>query len=195
MSEENLLTKLNETFPTVNKKYILQFYLNIILVLKGARPSYGVNICQLKTRYDLINMVLDIYPDTFEIFKDDMPFIFLKSNTQFINSTLETITFKNIGIALGYCCPISRADSDLNLMTIVLIVMANQINSKTKIEIYRFGVPIDRLNETIMSSIYDKITNYNKILKEYGYYVSLESKICWSQNNVKMVNCNLNKGC
>lgn len=80
-------------------------------------------------------------------------------------------------------------------MTIVLTVMATQINNKMKTRIYSFGVPIDRLNETIMNSIYDKITNYNKILKEYGYSVSLESKICWSQNNVKMVNYNLSKGC
>lgn len=69
---------------------ILEFYLNIILVLEGARPSYGVGIGQ--TRYDLINIVLDIYPDTFEIFKDNIPFIFLKSNSQFIMSTLETMS-------------------------------------------------------------------------------------------------------
>jgi hypothetical protein len=154
-----------------------------------------INPPNFKTHYDFLNIVLDIYPDTFEIFKNDMPFIFLKSNSEFITSTLEKITFLNIGIALGYCCPISRADSDLNLMTIVLIVIANQINDKTKTEIYRFGVPIDRLNETIMSSIYNKITNYNKILNGYGYSVNLESKICWSQNNIKMVNCNINKGC
>jgi len=73
MSEENLLTKLYETFPTVNKKYILQFYLNIILVLEGARPSYSVDIIvpKPKTRYDFINIVLDMYPNTFDIFKND----------------------------------------------------------------------------------------------------------------------------
>lgn len=93
MSEENLqlLNRLYETFPTTNKSLILEFYLNIILVLKGARPSYSVDIIapKSKTRYDFINVVLDIYPDTFEIFKNDIPFIFLKSNTQFITSTLK----------------------------------------------------------------------------------------------------------
>jgi len=196
MSQKNsqLLDKLHETFPTTNKSRILQFYLNVILVLEGARPSYSVDIIppKTKTRYDFINIVLDIYPDTFEIFKLEMPFIFLKSNASFITSTLETITFLNIGIALGYCCPISRADADLNLMTIRLTIMATQINNKTQEPtlIYCFGVPVSRLNETIMNSVYNKITNYNKILKEYGYSVSLQSKIYWSQNNIKMVNCN-----
>jgi len=97
MSQENLqlLNKLYEEFPTTNKSRILEFYLNIILVLEGARPSYSVDIIppKSKTRYDFINIVLDIYPDTFEIFKEDAPFIFLKSNAKFITSTLETITF------------------------------------------------------------------------------------------------------
>src|SRR5665647_2727181 len=103
MTEKNLqlLNKLYETFPITDKSRILEFYLNIILVLEGARPSYCVDIVppKSKTRYDFINIVLDIYPDTFEIFKFDMPFIFLKSNTEFIISTLEKITFQNIGIA------------------------------------------------------------------------------------------------
>jgi hypothetical protein len=200
MFQENLqlLDKLYETFPTTNKNRILEFYLNIILVLEGARPSYSIGFYppKPKTRYDLLNIVLDMYPDTFEIFKLEAPFIFLKSNSSFITSLLEEITFLNIGIALGYCCPISRADTDLNLMSIRLIIIANQINGKTKTILYSFDVPIDRLNETIMNSVYNKITNYNEILKEYGYSVSLQTELLWSQNNIKMVNCNcLNKRC
>jgi len=74
-------------------------------------------------------------------------------------------------------------------MTIQLTLIVNQINGKIKTRIYGFCVPVNRLDETIMNSIYNKIENYNKILSTYGYFVSLQSKILWSQNNIKMVNC------
>lgn len=80
MSEEKfkLLNCLITTFPTSNKSRLLEFYLNIILVLEKARPSYCVDIIppKLKTRYDFINVVLEIYPDTFEILKSEAPFIY-----------------------------------------------------------------------------------------------------------------------
>ena len=197
MNEEKfrLLDRLYETFPTTNKSRILEMYLNIILVLEGARPSYCVDIIppKLKTRYDFIDIVLEVYPNTFEILCPKVtPFIFLKSNSLFIAATLETIIFKNIGTALGYCCPIDEINSDS--MKIRLNILANKINKKMKTRIYSFLVPISMLDETIMSSVNNKVENYNKILNEYGYFVSLESEILWSQNNIRMVDCeSLNK--
>lgn len=191
MEQENsqLLKKLYEEFPTMNKNRILEFYLNIMLVLGGARPSFGVNMNppKPKTRYDLLNVVLETYPDTFEIFKHDMPFIFLKSNTAFINSTLEKVTYKNMGIALGYCY--AGNGYDKKQMSIGLSVMVSHIVNKTKTFIYCISVPTNILNETIMSSMYNDITNYNKILNQYGYSVYLSTDIVWLQNDVTMINC------
>jgi len=193
MSQEKiLLDKLYETFPNVNKKYILQFYLNILLVLEGARPSYSVDIIvpKPKTRHDFINVVLDIYPDTFDIFKSDSPFIFLKSNREFITSTLGIMTFKNLGIALGYCCPIRKEDA--NLIGIRVTVIAKHIKNKTRI--YAFLIPVSMLNEIIMKSIYDKVTKYNEILNKYEYFVEFTSEVVWSLNNTKMIDgMSLNK--
>lgn len=56
MEQENLrlLNRLYEIIPTTNKRSILEFYLNIILVLEGARPSYlmTINPPKDKTHYD-----------------------------------------------------------------------------------------------------------------------------------------------
>jgi hypothetical protein len=183
-----LLNKLHETFP--NSKGILSFYLNIMLVLEGARLSYRVDINppKSKTRYDFINVALDIYPDTFEIFKNKAPFIFLKSNKQFINSTLEKMTHENIGIVLGYCY--SNSDGlDVKLMRIGLSIMANQINHKTQTQLYAICVPANILNETIMNAISNEIINYNKILNKYGYCVSLRTDILWLRNDNIIRNC------
>jgi len=194
MSQENLrlLDKLYEMFPTMNKPLILRFYLNIILVLEGARPSYRVDINppESKTPYDLINIVLDVYSDTFEIFKHKLPFIFLKSNTQFITSTLEKMTDENIGIALGYCYSNSEA-LNVKLMRIGLSFMASQINHKTKMQtqLYGINVPTSVLNETIMNTICNDMINYNKILNKYGYLVNLRNDISWLQNDTVMHNC------
>lgn len=43
-----LLNKLNETFPDSNKRMMLSFYLNVLLVLEGARPSYRITLLPLK---------------------------------------------------------------------------------------------------------------------------------------------------
>ena len=108
---------------------------------------------------------------------------------KFINSTLESKTFLNTGIDLEYCCPISRTEADLKFITIGLNVIANHSNDKTKTRIYGLSVPINRLNEIIMSSISNKIINYNKILGEYGYIVSLYSEVIWTKDNINMINC------
>ena len=109
----------------------------------------------------------------------------------FITSTLKTITFKNIGIALGYCCSLERTQINSDIINTKLTIQANKINNKIKTRIYSFIVPINILNENIMISIYNKIENYNKILNEYGYSVDLKSEILWTQNNIKMINSDI----
>lgn len=141
-----------------------------------------------------LNIVLDIYPDTFEIFKHRTPSIFLKANREVINSLLEKRTIENIGISLGYCY--SNSDAiDKNIMRIRLSVMVNQIGHCKKIQLYATCVPTSVINESIMTTIYNDILNYNKILNKYSYSVSLRTDILWLQNNNTMFNCNINKVC
>jgi len=90
------------------------------------------------------------------------------------------MTFKNLGIALGYCCPIRKEDA--NLMGIRLTIIAKHIKNKTKTRIYGLLVPVSMLNETIMKSIYDKVTKYNEILNKYEYFVEFTSEVVWSLN-------------
>jgi len=195
MSQEKiLLDKLYETFPTINKRYILSFYLNIILVLEGKRPCYRVDICisDSKTTYDFINVVMDIYPDRFEVFKSKIPFIFLKSNSEFIISTLENMTHENVGKALGYRYINSDALDRKNIR-VGLSIMFNQIGHKTKTQLYGFCIPTKSIDETIMNNIYNDVQNYNNILNKYGYNVSLRSDILWMKDDKILRNSKLNK--
>lgn len=73
-------------------------------------------------------------------------------------------------------------------MRIALSVMANQIGRCKKIQLYATCVPTSVINETIMSTIYNDILNYNKILNKYGYSVSLQTDILWLQNDNRMSN-------
>jgi hypothetical protein len=194
MSEDNLLDKLYETFPTVNKRCILTFYLNVVLVLEEGRPCYRVDICvtDSKTTYDFINIVTNMYPDTFEVFKSKIPFLFLKKNAEFITSILENMTHENVGKALGYRYTNSDALDKKNIR-LGLSIMFNQVGHKTKTQLYGFCVPTKSLDETIMDNIYNDIQNYNNILNKYGYNVSLRSDILWMKDDKILRNSKLNK--
>lgn len=194
MSDENLLNKLNETFPSIDKRSILTFYLNVILVLEEGRPCYRVDICvsDSKITYDFINIVMDMYPDRFEVFKSKIPFIFLKKNTEFITSLLENMTHENVGKALGYQYTNSDALDKKNIR-LGLSVMINQIDHKTKTQLYGFCIPTIYIDENMMNNVYNDVQNYNNILNKYGYNVSLRSDILWMKDDKILRNSKLNK--
>jgi len=126
---------------------MLSFYLNILLVLEGARPSYRIDVTppESKTRDDFIDIVFDIYPDKFEIFEHKTPHIFLKSNKTFITSTLETMTHENSGKALGYCYT-NKDALDRKLVRIGLSVMTYSFKNKIKTQLYATCLPVTELN-------------------------------------------------
>ena len=171
---------------------MLSFYLNVMLVLEGARPSYRIDITppESKTRHDFIDIVFVIYPDTFEIFEHKTPHIFLKSNNKFITSTLEIMNHENSGKALGYCYTNINA-LDRKLVRIGLSVMAYSPKTKIKTQLYATCLPTTELNENIMNTIYNDINNYNKILNKYDYVVSLRNDILWPQNGNIIHNCKI----
>lgn len=185
-----LLNRLNETFPTSNKRMMSSFYLNILLVLNEARPSYRIDVSppESKTRYDFIDIVFDIYPDKFEIFEYKTPHIFLKSNKVLINSILETMTHENFGKSLGYCYT-NKDALDCKLMRVGLSIMAYSKINKIKTQLYATCVPTSELNENIMNILHNDIINYNKILNKYDYIVYLKTDLLWLDNENMVRNC------
>lgn len=173
---------------------MLSFYLNIILVLEKAKPSYliDINHSDSKTRDDFIDVVFDVYPDKFEIFKHKTPHIFLKSKKEFITSSLETMNHENSGKSLGYCYTNINA-LDRKLVRIALSVIAYSYKNKIKTQLYAICLPATELNENIMNTIYNDINNYNQILNKYDYFVSLTNDILWPQNGNIIRNCTPNK--
>ncbi len=179
-----LFNRLQETLP--NEKQMLSVYLNVLLILEKARPSYRIDINPIQRRQDVIDIVLSVYSDTFEIFEYKTPHLYLKSNKTFITSTLENMTHENSGKALGY--RYTEKDAlDIKLMRTGLSIMAS--SGKTVTQLYATCVPTSKLNENIMNNIHNDIINYNNILNKYNYKVHLKIDLLWYDNDHVVRNC------
>lgn len=170
---DDKIVYINGTKYTIpHYKEIKRAALNIVLVLKGGRLSYRIDLG--KELNNIIISVINSLTDslmTIAIIPKE-PLIFLRSNKFLIDMVFQKE--KDINEAFGKVLEYEYVECGVikNIKKLYTINYEATGESNEVIKLYAFDIPIDKYVDEVINKVTNKTTLYSNILHEYGYTVN-----------------------
>lgn len=164
----SLLATLHKAFPVLPLDELYSFVANVLLVKRGRRLAYQVNVSNESTQSLLLQKVLEL--DSFlTVIEDEESFLVLKRNRGNVQNILrQRPNGGGIAAVLGY--PYRGRDwwyGDRYLISYVVRY------DETEAQLYDFMVPMAKYNAKHEQEILRNVQVYNATLRDTGLEVEV----------------------